>query len=331
MPESFGSGIVIDESGLILTSDHVVRDATKIFVRLPGRPGQLRRHPRRRSAAATWPCSACSKPPPGLKAVKLGDGGSVQQGPVGASSLANPFAAGFRDGSPSGQLGHRQQPPPAGARQRQARPERAKTLHHYGTLIQTDARLNLGCSGGALLDLHGELVGLTTSMAAISGSETAGGFAIPFDAGIRRIIEVLRKRRGGRVRLPRRQLVRAIRATSAACPIDGVTSGSPAARAGLQGGDVILAINGQPIRENDDLFLAIGTRWRATRCSSEYQRAGSGPGRDCAGGAGQVLRARQDHRRQRGPPRCAACASITPASWSSTLPQAAACRACPPA
>ena len=54
-------------------------------------------------------------------------------------------------------------------------------------------RLTLGYSGGALLNLDGELIGLTTSQAALVGSESPGGFAIPIDDGMKRIIEVLRR------------------------------------------------------------------------------------------------------------------------------------------
>ena len=62
-----------------------------------------------------------------------------------------------------------------------------RALHHYAMLLQTDARLNLGCSGGALINLKGEMIGLTTAVAAIHGGETPGGFAMPIDSGIRRI------------------------------------------------------------------------------------------------------------------------------------------------
>src|SRR6202011_3306869 len=72
--------------------------------------------------------------------------------------------------------------------------DRAKiTLHQYGALLQTDARLSVGCSGGALINLQGELVGLTTTLAALTGGDTTGGFAVPMDAGIRRIVRVLEK------------------------------------------------------------------------------------------------------------------------------------------
>ena len=65
----------------------------------------------------------------------------------------------------------------------------------YGTLIQTDARLNLGTSGGALLNLKGEMIGLTTALAAMSGYEQAAGYAVPIDETFRRVVETLKQGR----------------------------------------------------------------------------------------------------------------------------------------
>ena len=75
-------------------------------------------------------------------------------------------------------------------------PSGKDTLHHYGTLIQTDARLNLGYSGGALVNLQGEMVGLTTAYTAGANFEAAAGFAIPVDDTFRRTVEVMKT--GGR-------------------------------------------------------------------------------------------------------------------------------------
>ena len=58
-------------------------------------------------------------------------------------------------------------------------------------MLQVDTRLNLGTSGGALINLKGELIGITTSLAALEGYESSVGYAIPFDAATRRIVESL--------------------------------------------------------------------------------------------------------------------------------------------
>jgi S1-C subfamily serine protease len=265
VPESYGSGVVIDEKGLILTNLHVVRDATKVYVRLPGGKGGAAEvyagDPRSDLAVLRL----VDPPLPPLKALKFGDGGAVRKGQF-VLSLANPFAAGFRDGSPSASWGIisnlRRRAPAKPAGPKALDEERNyKTLHEFGTLIQADARLNLGCSGGALLNLKGEMIGLATAQAAISGGETPGGFAIPMDDGMRRIIDVLK--RGEEVeygflgiqlntKTPRPQPGEGVQ-------IEHVIPGSPAWAAQLKSGEYILSVNGTKVQEPDELFLALGT------------------------------------------------------------------------
>jgi serine protease Do len=135
------------------------------------------------------------------------------------------------------------------------------TLHHYGTLIQTDAKLNLGSSGGALLNLKGEMIGLTTSLAAISGYEQSAGFAIPVDDAFRQFVEKLKTGRGidfGFLGVDPRNLT----AEEAQQGIQGVrittvSPGTPAARADLRQGDVITHINGEPVYDADGLRLQV--------------------------------------------------------------------------
>jgi serine protease Do len=261
IPESFGSGVVIDgESGLVLTMAHVIHDAVKIYVRLPGGRGSWA------DIHASDPRSDLAvlrllDPPPGLKAIKRGDGSHLRKGQF-VLCLANPFAAGFRDGSPSASWGivsnlHRQV---SGVTSEMEQPGVKPTLHHYGTLIQTDVRLALGCSGGALLNLDGELIGVTTAQAALAGSEAPGGYAAPLDVPMKRIIEVLM--RGDEVEYGFLGVSfdngdgRSVR--GAGVMVMGVEEGSPAKRAGLTPGERITAINGNPIRDNDDLYLQIG-------------------------------------------------------------------------
>jgi serine protease Do len=272
-PEAYGSGVVLDASGLILTNAHVVRGATKIYVRLPGNRGSYA------DIHASDPRSDLAvlkliDKVPDLKPLKFGDGGSVRKGQF-VLTLSNPFAAGFRDGSPSASWGivsnlRRRAPGPANET------DRAKqTLHHYGTLIQTDTRLTLGCSGGALLNLDGELIGLTTAQAALVGSETPGGFAVPFDTGMKRIVEVLL--RGEEVEYG--FLGVSLRETrpDKGVQINTISPGSPAHKAGLVAGKYIVSIEGRPVRENDDLFLYIGTQLAGNTLTLETAEQLDGP------------------------------------------------------
>ena len=258
VPESYGSGVVIDaENGLVLTMAHVIHDATKIYVRLPGGRGSWA------DVHAADPRSDLAvlrllDPPAGLKAVKRGDGSRLRKGQF-VLCLANPFAAGFRDGSPSASWGivSNLQRRVYGVTSEMERPGVKPTLHHYGTLIQTDVRLALGCSGGALLNLDGELIGVTTAQAALAGSEAPGGYAVPLDVPMKRIIEVLM--RGDEVEYG----FLGVEFNKDAPPgrgvlVTGVEEESPADRAGLKRRDTITAINGNPVRDKDDLYLQIG-------------------------------------------------------------------------
>lgn len=274
VPESYGSGVVIQENGLVLTNYHVVRNATKVYVRLPGEKGSyadIHAADPRSDLAVLRLLDAKILPVPSLK---RGNGDQLRKGQL-ILSLANPFASGFRDGSPSASWGiisniRRRAPGPSWWEQDKSK----LTLHHYGTLLQIDARLNLGCSGGALLDLKGELVGLTTALAALMGSETAGGYAVPVDSAMGRIINVLE--RGEEVEYgflgvgfdPAYDRVQEVP------PIRRIP-GSPAAREGLQDGDVILAVNGMPIRDKEDLFLSLGTQLAGSIVRVEYRSRGA--------------------------------------------------------
>jgi S1-C subfamily serine protease len=267
VPEAYGSGVVIDDKGLILTNYHVVREATRLFVRLPGDKASyadIYAADGRSDLAVLRLTDAKVLPVPALK---MGDGGALKKGQF-VLSIANPHAAGFRDGSPSASWGIisnlRRKAPAAGKLE-----ERDKTLHHYGTLIQTDVRLNLGCSGGALVNLKGELIGLTSALAAVAGTETPGGFGVPLDAGMRRIIDVLK--RGEEVeygflgvsfeKLP------AAGGRGDGVRVDHVIERSPAWNATLRGGEFIVAVNDLPVNDPDDLFLHVG----AMLCGSEVR------------------------------------------------------------
>jgi serine protease Do len=150
--------------------------------------------------------------------------------------------------------------------------QRTRSLNTYGCLLQTDARLTLGSSGGGLFNISGELIGLTTSLAAVTAADSSGGFAIPLDVNYRRIIDTLV--RGQEVEYG------FLGVQVSSTPLDretqglrllSVTPGTPAADAGLIAdnlgriGDIILKIDDNPIIEQDDLFLYLGAALAGTR------------------------------------------------------------------
>jgi serine protease Do len=280
VPEAFGSCVVIDaDNGLVLTCAHVIRRATKVYVRLPG-PGNRGSYADIHAADPRSDLAVLRllDPPKNLKALKFGDGDKLKKGQW-IVSLSNPYAAGFRDGSASASVGIvsnlRRRGPPVRTEYEAAR----QPLYIFGTLLQTDVRVDLGSSGGALLNLDGELVGLTTALSALSGGEAPGGFAVPLDTSMKRIIEVLRRGEEVEYGFLGIQMARD--------PLPGTPvrilepiPGGPAAQAGLLRDDYIWSIAGRRIRDHDDLLLQVGIGLAGTEIPVEVRTGGlTGPPR----------------------------------------------------
>jgi serine protease Do len=274
VPESYGSGVVIDDAGLVLTNYSVIDGAKKVFVRLPGVARGSYADILAADSRADLAILKLIRPPTDLKAIPFGDGGKVRKGDW-VVALANPFAAGFKDGSPSASWGiisnTRRQTPGL-----TDEVKRAKPLSQYGTLLQTDARLNIGCSGGALLDMEGKLIGLTTAQAAVTGGEATGGYAIPLDANVRKMIDILK--RGEEIEYGFLGVtVNTIeRGDGRGVIISDVAPGQPAQRAGLVAKDRVVAINGNPVRDYDELFMNISAALAGSETEIEVVR---GPAR----------------------------------------------------
>jgi S1-C subfamily serine protease len=271
VPQAFGSGVVLDAAGLVLTNYHVVQDATRLYVRLPGGKGgyaDIHAADPRSDLAVLRLINPKGLP---LTPIRLGDADKMERGHF-VLSIANVFAAGFRDGQPSASWGIL-----SNIRRRAVNPpkeeEQTKPLHYYGTLLQTDARLHLGCSGGALVNLQGEMIGLTTALAAIQGGETPGGFAVPINAGLRRVIDVLK--RGEEVEYGFLGVSFEERVPDGApgVALSYVTNGSPAKLEGkLRERDVILAINDTPLQQSDDLLVTLGTQLAGSKVRLRVRR-----------------------------------------------------------
>lgn len=266
VPTEFGTGVVIDAGGLVVTNYHVLGNVRQadFFV-------WQNRKPYRATvkAADPWLDLAVLKvdgltvPP-----IAFGDARSLKKGQF-VIALGNPYAI-ARDGQPSASWGiisnlERQAPPPRTATRAA---DGRETLHHYGTLIQTDARLELGTSGGALANLKGEMVGLTTSLAALYGYERPGGFAIPVDDDFRRALEMLK---AGRV--PDYGLLGVEPAALAAelrqrgrtgARVRSVADATPAKQAGLREGDVITQVDGAPVGDDLELIRRLSGQFAST-------------------------------------------------------------------
>jgi len=128
-------------------------------------------------------------------------------------------------------------------------------------LIQTDAKLNLGTSGGPLVNLKGEMVGMTTAIPAVVGFQESAGYAIPVDATFRRALENLKQGREVEYGFLGIQLgnlgLEEIAAGDGGTRVDRVMPGMPAARHGLRAGDLIVSVDREPVRDPDELVREI--------------------------------------------------------------------------
>lgn len=169
------------------------------------------------------------------------------------------------------------------------------TLHHFGALIQTDARLGWSASGGPLVALDGKLVGLCTTAAATAGHEEPARYAIPINATYRRVIEALKAGKeaeygllgigfmpegmGGQVVIMP-GVDPGLPAAAQAARTDGVSvnrvyPGGAADRAGLQPNDILTEINGQKLTSTDDLQLLVGEIPPGQPAEVAFVRAGT--------------------------------------------------------
>lgn len=307
IPEQFGAGIVIaDEAGtpFILTSHHVIQggpvagqptsdNAVRIYVRFHDRRGYYA------SIHASDPRSdlavlrvdlealgndAAAEASEFPKPLELSDTDRYRKGQF-VLVLGNPYAVG-RDGSTSvgwGLIGNiLRRPAPAGPKW-DAEARKDETIHHYGTLLQLDCRADLGFSGGATVDRNGKLIGVTTALAALDGYESTAGFAIPIDAGIRRIIGELTLgheaeygflgvQPGDVTAAQLRVLAPDLKHIGGAVRADSVKAGSPAHRAGVKTGDLIFAIDGRPARMTHDLMRDVGLAGPGAELELEIMR-----------------------------------------------------------
>ena len=258
IPTEFATGVVVDAAGLILTAYHVLAEDSEYYVTTQDRKVYRAwvKAADPRSDLAVLAIEASDLVP-----IRLGDAAKLKKGRI-VIALGNPYAI-ARDGQPSASWGIVANL----ARKAPAQPDESDplgkgTLHHFGTLIQTDAKLNLGTSGGALLNLQGEMVGLTTSLAASAGYETAAGYAMPVDETFRRVVEILKQGREAEygylgIRRPN-YAPYTPPAEQSGVRVQEVVPGTPAQRAGLRPGDIITRVRGVPIHDFDGLVLEVG-------------------------------------------------------------------------
>ena len=246
MPErregGMGSGVIVRQDGYILTNNHVVDGAEKVTIELSdGRSLEA-------DVVGTdepTDLAVLKVDAADLKTVALGDSDEVRVGDV-VLAVGNPLGVG--------------QTVTMGIVSAKGRSTGGNGVNGYEDFIQTDAPINRGNSGGALVNTEGELIGINSQILSPSGGNIGIGFSIPTNMArhvMSQLIEhgeVRRGRLGVTIQAITPELARTmdLGATNGALVSD-VERGTPAESAGLRRGDVITAVNGEPVKDSNVL------------------------------------------------------------------------------
>ncbi len=258
-----GSGVIVSPDALILTNNHVIQDAATIHISLPDGRGFRARVLGR--DADTDLAVLRGETPESLPAARIGDSKKVRAGQI-AIAIGNPI--GF------------QSTVTAGIVSAVGRSLRAGNGRLIDDVIQTDAALNPGNSGGPLVSSGAEVIGINTAM--ILGAQGLC-FAVASNTALHVLTQVLahgRVRRarigivGEQVALPQRLRNAARFAGASAVLIREVQPASPADRAGLRGGDVLLRLDGEAVTGIDDIARILDHTRIGQRTAAEVLRSG---------------------------------------------------------
>ncbi|UQU65978.1 trypsin-like peptidase domain-containing protein [Couchioplanes caeruleus] len=273
-----GSGVVLDTQGYIVTNNHVVATAqgdtvTVIFASGKKASATITGTDPRTDLAVVKVSGVSD-----LKPAKFGSSADMQ---VGDTVLALGSPLGLEGSVTEGIIsakdrtirsgGEDQQTPqnPFGGGQQQEQPSATTSM---SGLLQTDAPINPGNSGGALVNTNGEVIGINSAIAT-SGSSSGNiglGFAIPSDK-VTTVSKALMK--GEKVSHPALG-VSVTEAEGGGAVVSAVNPGSAAAKAGIEQGDVITAVNGKTVDDSDDLIAAIQSGKVGDSVSVKFTRNG---------------------------------------------------------
>lgn len=246
--EGLGSGVIINANkGYIITNNHVVNGADKITIQLnDGREfkAKLIGHDEQTDLALLQLLKFKN-----LSEIKIADSDILKVGDF-AVAIGNPFGLGQT--ATSGIVS--------------ALGRSGLNLEGLENFIQTDASINRGNSGGALVNLHGELIGINTAILAPGGGNIGIGFAIPSNivkSLIQQLIEFGEVKRG-QLGIKGTELTADIAKafnidTQRGAFVSEVLPGSAAAKAHIKAGDIIISIEGKPIKNFAELRVKVGT------------------------------------------------------------------------
>ncbi len=243
--EATGSGFIVDKNGYIITNRHVIDRADHIKVKLPGDRTEYKAKvigSDKETDVAVIKIDAGRS----LAALKIGNSESVQVGDW-AVAIGSPF--GFEASVTAGIIS--------------ATGRDVQGAEQFQRFIQTDAAINPGNSGGPLLNIRGEVIGVNTAIATESGGYQGIGFALPSNAAVKVYNLIIKNGRVTRgsigVTFPKNEKPETLRALGLknGVLVQSVEPGGPSEKAGLKADDVIVAMNGQTIKDGDDLVARV--------------------------------------------------------------------------
>jgi len=240
---SLGSGFIINENGTIVTNNHVIANAEDIIVRVNNKEYEakvLGADPY--SDVAVLKIESSEK----FKTVEFGNSDKARVGDW-VVAIGNPFGLGGTVTSGIISAKHRD-----------------INLTRYDNLIQTDASINQGNSGGPLFDLDGEVIGINTAIISPSGTSSGIGFAIPANDASK-VVDQLTKygetKRGWlgvKIQYVTKEMAQVAGLNEArGAFIEGVSEGGPAEKGGIKAADIILEFDGQKIKTMRNLIRIV--------------------------------------------------------------------------
>ncbi len=242
---SLGSGVIVNPDGYVLTNNHVVSGASDVEVYT------LSHKEYKAKVIGTDPrtdIAVLKIDAMGLPTLTLGDSSKLKVGDL-VFAIGDPFGIGE-----TATMGI------VSATQRAL----GGQIEHYEDFIQTDAAINPGNSGGALIDIRGDIIGINTAILSGGGGNQGIGFAIPIDLAhhiMDQIVEhgkVIRGYLGITIQQVNPDMAKAFGLSQGGGALVGdVSPNGPAAKAGIERGDIVLQLNGTPVTSPDDLSLRV--------------------------------------------------------------------------
>jgi serine protease Do len=261
--QGLGSGVIVSPEGYIVTNNHVIDGATNIVVTLSDK----REFKARLIGTDPKTDVAVLKIDAGnLPSIVIGDSNKVQVGDY-ALAIGDPFGVGttVTMGIVS------------------AKGRTHLGIEDYEDFIQTDAPINPGNSGGALVNDRGELVGMNTAIIAHGSEGNQGiGFAVPVNLVHNVMDQILKNGKVTRAYIgivPQDMTPAMARAFGdkdlSGALVGDVSPNSPAAKAGLQKGDIIISMNGKPVNDSNDLRMTVSMMAPGSRVDLKVTRDGA--------------------------------------------------------